>query len=88
VTLKLPKWSEKLQEVLSQGVHMVDPGKACRELLSNVVHKTFNAKANTMLKWYHSMLHGGKEASAHSAKLANMKDSERGKTCQQQKARQ
>jgi hypothetical protein len=43
---------------------MVDPGKACCELLSDVVHKTFNAKANTMLKRYHSMFlaRGGKEA--------------------------
>jgi hypothetical protein len=34
---------------------MVDPGKACHELLSeDIVDKMFNAKAITMLKGYHS----------------------------------
>jgi len=63
----LPAWSKSLL-ILSDGVHLVHPEKACCELLEEILEKTFNAKGSAVLKRYRSMYlaRGGKEASQSS----------------------
>ena len=60
----LPAWSMQLQSI-AEGVHMVNPEKACHELLSEIVQKTFNSKGSAVLKRYYSIFlaRGGKESS-------------------------
>ena len=50
---------------IAEGVHMVDPDNSCKEVLSEIVEKIFNAKSNAVLKRYHSIFlgRGGKLAS-------------------------
>jgi hypothetical protein len=44
---------------------MVNPEKACHELLSEIAQKTFNSKGSAVLKRYYSIFlaRGGKESS-------------------------
>ena len=67
VTKNIPAWSKKL-EILSEGVHLVNPEKACHDLLEEIIAKTFNSKGSAVLKRYHLMFlaRGGKEASQSS----------------------
>ena len=63
----VPGWSKRL-EILSEGVHLMNPEKACHDLLEEIIAKTFNSKGSAVLKRYHSMFlaRGGKEASQSS----------------------
>jgi len=74
-------WGTMLQIMSSEGVHMINPEKACSELLSEIVSKTFDAKANALMKRYKSMYldRGGKEAS-HSSLRETRKQEGVGKT--------
>ena len=67
VKKNLPVWSKTLK-ILSDGVHLVNPDKACCEVLEEILEKTFNAKGSAVLKRYRSMYlaRGGKEASQSS----------------------
>jgi len=60
----LPVWSRELQS-LAEGVHMINPEKACKELLEEIVRKTFNSQGNAVLKRYYAffLARGGKESS-------------------------
>jgi hypothetical protein len=62
--IHLPAWAKKL-EVLAEGVCMVNPEKACRGLMEEIVAKIFNSKGSSVLKRYHSIFlaRGGKHAS-------------------------
>ena len=62
--INLPAWSMQPQSI-AEGVHMVNPEKACHELLSDIVQKTFNSKGSAVLKRYYSIFlaRGGKESS-------------------------
>ena len=62
--MHLPAWAKKL-EVLAEGVYMVNPEKACKGLMEEIVAKVFNSKGNSVLKRYHSIFlaRGGKHAS-------------------------
>ena len=64
----LPAWSKTLEILLSDGVHLVNPEKACHELLKEIIQKTFNSKASAVLKQYRLMFldRGGKQASQSS----------------------
>ena len=65
VARNLPSWSKDLER-RAEGVYMVNPEKACEELLSEIVTKIFNSKGNAVLKQYYSMFlaRGGKEQSS------------------------
>jgi hypothetical protein len=67
VLKNLPVWSKKLQK-LAEGVFLVNQEKACHDLLSEIVQKTFNSKGNAVLKRYYSMFlaRGGKASSRSS----------------------
>jgi hypothetical protein len=60
-------WATKLQ-ILAEGVHMVNPEKACHELLTEIVRKIFNSKGNAVLKRYYAMFlaRGGRQSSRSS----------------------
>jgi hypothetical protein len=53
VARNLPSWSKDLER-RAEGVYMVNPEKACEELLSEIV-TIFNSKGNAVLKRYYSM---------------------------------
>ena len=59
----LPAWSMQPQSI-AEGVHMVNPEKACHALLSEIFQKTFNSKGSAVLKRYYSIFlaRGGKES--------------------------
>ena len=61
-------WSEALERLSEEGVHLVNATKACRGLMSEIVEKTFNAKVSACIKRYHSMFlaRGGAKASRSS----------------------
>jgi len=61
-------WSKDLER-RAEGVHMVNPGKACQELLCEIIRKVFNSEGNEVLKRYYCMFlaRGGKEVSSRSS---------------------
>ena len=67
VNRNLPYWAAELKR-LAEGVYLVDPDKACTELLDEIVKKIFNSRGNAVLKRYYSMYlaRGGKAASQSS----------------------
>ena len=80
VTRNLPNWSKELQ-CRAEGVHMVNPEKACQELLSEIICKIFNSKGNAVLKRYNSIFlaRGGKEVSSRSSLRESRKQEGLGK---------
>ena len=68
VARNLPSWWSEDLERRAEEVYMVNPEKACEELLSEIVTKIFNSKGNAVLKRYYSMFlaRGGKEQSSRS----------------------
>jgi hypothetical protein len=69
--MNLPAWSKKLEQ-LAEGVHLVNPEKACSGLMTEIVTKVFNSRGSSVLKRYHSMFlaRGGKQASRSTLREA------------------
>ena len=69
--MNLPAWSKKLEQ-LAEGVHLVNPEKACSGLMAEIVTKVFNSRGSSVLKRYHSMFlaRGGKQASRSTLREA------------------
>ena len=84
----LPAWSMQLQSI-AEGVHMVNPEKACHELLSEIVQKTFNSKGSAVLKRYYSIFlaRGGKESSQCNL-LESRKQEGRGSTTKKKRKKE
>jgi hypothetical protein len=64
---QVPGWAEKV-EVLTFGLQLSIPKEACRQILTEIITKMFNAKGNSILKRYYAcyLARGGKKSSLSS----------------------